>query len=213
MSTQTCRDVGRQLPVPTPSTGHPPVLPRGSPACWGWCTRIRWGPDLGPSIPGQRQRAVSFKNLAMICILNICVIRELDCKEDGTLKNWCIQAVVLEKTVESPLDCKEIKSFNPKENQPWTFIGRTDAEAEAPIFCPPDAKSRLTGKDPDAGKDWGQKEKRVTEDEIVGWHHWLNGHEFEQALGNSKGQGAWHAAAHRVEKSRTQLSDWTTNRK
>ena len=76
--------------------------------------------------------------------------------------------MVLEKTLESPLDCKEIKSFNPKGNQPWTFIGRTDAEAEAPIFCPPDAKSQLTGKDPDAGKDWGQEEKEVTEDKIVG---------------------------------------------
>jgi len=97
--------------------------------------------------------------------------------------------VVLEKTLESPLDCKEIKPVNPKGNQPWIFIGRTDAEAEAPIFWPPDVKSRLIIKDPEAGKDWRQEEKRKTEDETVGWHHWLNGHEFEQALGDGEGQG------------------------
>ena len=86
---------------------------------------------------------------------------------------------MLEKTLESPLDCKEITSINPKGNQPWIFIGRTDAEAEAPILCPPDVNSWLTGKDPDAGKDWRQKEKRVSEDEMVGWYHQLNGHESE----------------------------------
>ena len=88
-------------------------------------------------------------------------------------------AMVLEKTLESLLDCKEIQPVNPKGNQSWIFIGRTDAEAETPILWPPDAKSLLTGKDPDAGKDWRQEEKRKTEDEMVGWHHWLNGHEFE----------------------------------
>ena len=96
--------------------------------------------------------------------------------------------LVLEKTLESPLDCKEIKPVNPKGNQPWIFIGRTDAEAEPPILWPPDARSGLIGKDPDAGKDWGQEEKGMTEDEMVQWHHWLNGHEFEQALGESEGQ-------------------------
>ena len=102
------------------------------------------------------------------------------------LKNWCFRIVVLEKTLESPSNCKEIKPVNPKGNQPLIFIWRTDAEA--PIFRPPDAKNLLIGKDPDAGKDWRQKEKRMTVDEMVGWHHWLSGHEFEQAPGGGEGQ-------------------------
>ena len=110
---------------------------------------------------------------------------ELDHKEDWVLMNWCFWSVVLEKTLESPLDCTEIKSVSPKGNQPWIFIGRTDAEAEAPVLWPRDVKSGLTGKDPDAGKDWGQEKKGMTEDEMVGWHHWLNGHEFEQIPGDS----------------------------
>ena len=105
-------------------------------------------------------------------------------------KNWCLRTVVLEKTLESPLDSTEIKPVNPKENQPWIFIGRTVAEAEGPIFWPPDVKNWLIGEDPDAGKDWGQEEKWVTEDKIVGWHHWFNGHEFEQTPGDSEGQGS-----------------------
>ena len=105
------------------------------------------------------------------------------------LKYWCFQTVVLEKTIESPLDSKEIKSVNPKGNQPSIFIGKTDAEAEAPVLWPPDANSWLIRKDPDAEKDWRQEEKGMTEDKMVGWHHQLNGHEFEQALGNSEGQG------------------------
>ena len=97
------------------------------------------------------------------------------------------------RTLESPLDSKEIKSVNPKGNQPWIFIGRTDAEAETPLPGPPAAKSRLIGKDPDAGKDWRQEEKGMTEDEMVGWHHWLKGDEFERVLGDIEGQGslAW----------------------
>ena len=95
---------------------------------------------------------------------------------------------MLEKTLESPLDCKEIKPVHPKRNQPWMFIGRTDAEA--PILWPPDAKSQLIGKDPDTGKDWRQEEKGTTEDEMVGWHYRLNGHEFEQAPGVGEGQGS-----------------------
>ena len=114
---------------------------------------------------------------------------ELDDKEGWALKNWCFWTVVLEKTLESPMDCKEIKPVNPKGSQSWIFIGRTDAEAVAWTLWPPDVKSRLTGKDPDAGKDWGQKEKGATENEMVGWHHWLNGHEYEQALGDGEGQG------------------------
>ena len=113
---------------------------------------------------------------------------ELDHKEGWEPKNWCFLIVVLEKTLESPLDSKEIKQVNPKENQPWIFIGRTDPEAEAPILWPPDMKSQLIWKDPDARKDWRQ-EKGMTEEEMVGWHHWLSGHEFEQLWGDSEGQG------------------------
>ena len=98
--------------------------------------------------------------------------------------------VVLEKTLESPLDCKEIKSINPKGKQSWIFTGRTDAEVEAPILWPPDVKIWLIGKDPDAGKDWGQEEKGMTEDEMVGWHHQLNGYEFKQIPGVNDGQGS-----------------------
>ena len=115
---------------------------------------------------------------------------ELDYKESWAPKNWCFWTVVLEKTLESPLDCTEIKPVNSKGDQSWIFIGRTDAEAEAPILWPPAAKSWLIGKDPDAWKDWRWKEKGMTEDEMVGWHHWLNGHEFEQALGVGDGQGS-----------------------
>ena len=104
---------------------------------------------------------------------------ELDYKENGALKNWCFWTVVLEKNLESPLDCKEIQPVQPKGDQPWVFIGRTDAEAETPIHWPPDVKSWLIGKDPDTGRDWGQEEKGTTEDEMAGWHHWLDGHEFE----------------------------------
>ena len=106
------------------------------------------------------------------------------------LKNWCLWTVMLEKTLESPLDCKEIQPVNPKGNQSWIFIGRTDAEAEAPILWPPDAKSQLIGKDLDAGIDWRQEEKGMTEDEMVGWHHRLNGHELQQTPGDSEGRGS-----------------------
>ena len=114
---------------------------------------------------------------------------ELDHKEDWMLKNWCSWTVVLEKTLESPLDCKETKPVNPKGNQSWIFIGRTDAKAEAPILWPADAKNWLIRRGPDTGKDWRWEEKGATEDEMVGWHHRLNGHEFEQASGDSEGQG------------------------
>ena len=114
---------------------------------------------------------------------------ELDHKEGWALKNWYFPTVVLEKTLESPLECKEIKPVNSKGNQPWIFIGKIDAEAKAPILCPPDIKSWLIGKDPDAGKDQGQEKKRVTEDEMFGWHHRLNAHEFEKTSGDSEKQG------------------------
>ena len=99
---------------------------------------------------------------------------ELDHKEGWVPKNWCFLSVVLEKTLETPLDIKEIKSVNPKEYQPWIFIGRTDAKAESPVLWPPDMKNWLIGKDPDAGENWGQKEKGVTDDEMVRWHRWFN---------------------------------------
>ena len=108
---------------------------------------------------------------------------ELDCEESWAPKNWCFWTVVLEKTLESPLDSKDIQPVHPKGNQPWIFIGRTDAEAETPKLWPHDTKRWLIGKDPDAGKDWRWEEKGTTEDEMVGWHHQLDGHEFEQALG------------------------------
>ena len=117
-------------------------------------------------------------------------IWKLDHKESRVAKNWCFWIMMLEKTLESLLDCKEIKLVNPKENQPWIFIGRTDAEVESPILWSPDVKSQLFGKDPDTGEDWGQEEKGATEDEMLEWHHWLNEHAFEQTLGNSEGQGS-----------------------
>ena len=104
---------------------------------------------------------------------------ELDCKESWALKNWCFWTVLLEKTLESPLHCKEIQPVHSNWNQSWMFIGRTDAEAETPILWPPDVKNWLVWKDPDAGKDWRQEEKGTTEGEMVGWHHGLDGHEFE----------------------------------
>ena len=115
---------------------------------------------------------------------------ELDRKEGWAPKNWWFQIVVLEKTLKSPLDCKGIKPVNPKENQLWIFVRRTDAETEAPKFWPPDVKSWLIGKDPDAGKDWRWEEKGTTEDEMVRWHHWLNGHDFEYTPGVGEGQGS-----------------------
>ena len=126
---------------------------------------------------------------------------ELNYKESWMLKNWCFWTVVLEKALESPLVCKEIQPFHPKGNQSWIFIGRTDAEVETPILWPHDAKNWLTGKDPDAGKDWRQEEKGMTEDEVVGSHHRLNGHEFEQAPGVGDGQGSLACCIHWIPKS------------
>ena len=132
-------------------------------------------------------------------------IWELDHNESWAPKNWCFWTVVLEKTYESLLECKEIKTVNAKGNQSWLFIGRTDAEA--PKLWPPDVKSQLIRKDPDAGKDWRLEEKGVTEDEMVGWHHWFNGQEFEQTPEDGED---WHAVVHGFTKRQTWLSDWTT---
>ena len=133
---------------------------------------------------------------------------ELGYKEGWAQKNWCCWTVLLEKTWKS-LGEQGDQTSQSKGNQPWIFIGRTDAEAEVPVFLPPDMKSQLIRKDPDVGKDWGQEEKGVTEDEMVRWHHWFSGHECEQIPGDSEGQCA---ADHGSPKSWTWLSDWTTTK-
>ena len=136
---------------------------------------------------------------------------KLNYKESWALKNWGFWTLVVKKTLESPLDCKEIKPVNPKGNLSWIFIGQTDAEAETPILCPPDAKNYLIWKDPDAGKNWRWKEKGTTEDEIVGWHHGPDGREFEQALGVGDGQGSLACCSlwGRKESDMTELLNWT----
>ena len=136
---------------------------------------------------------------------------ELDHKESWVLKNWCFWTVVLEKTLESPLECKEIQPVHPKGNQSWIFIGRSDAEAETPITWPPDAKNRLIRKDSDAGKDRRQEEKGTTDDEMVGWHHWLWmwALTVEWALAVGDPQGSLACCSPWGHKDWTQLSDWT----
>ena len=138
---------------------------------------------------------------------------ELDHKEGRAPKNWCFQTVVLEKTLVSPVDSKENKPVNLKAkiNQLWILTGRTEAEAEALVFWSPDANSWLIGKVPEARKDWGQKEKRASEDEIAGWHHWYNRHELGETPGQMvKDREAWCATVHGVAKSPTQHGYWTT---
>ena len=135
-------------------------------------------------------------------------MRELDCEETWVPKNWCFWTVVLEKTLESPLDCKEIQPVLSKD-QSWVFFGKTDAKAETPILWLPHAKSWLIGKDCDAGRDWGQEEKGMTEDEMAGWHHWLDGLSLSELRKLVIDREAWRAVIHGVAKSRTWLSDWT----
>ena len=136
---------------------------------------------------------------------------ELDCGESWAPKNWCFWTVVLEKTLECPLDCKEIQPVHPKGDQSWVFIGRTDIEAETPILWPPNVKSWLTGKDPDTGTDWRQEEKGMTEDEVVGWYHRLDGHGFGWTPGVGYGQGgmaccdSWDCK----ESNTTEWLNWT----
>ena len=137
-----------------------------------------------------------------------CYYWELDYKESWAPKNF-FWTVVLEKTLESPLDCKQIQPVHPKGNQPWLLTWGTDAEAETPILWPPHAKSWLIGKNPDAWKDWGQEEKGTTEDEMVEWHQWLEGREFEYAPELVMDRETWCAAVHGVTKGWTWLSDWT----
>ena len=143
---------------------------------------------------------------------------ELDCEDGWAPKNWCFWTVVLEKTLESPLDCKEIQPVHSEGDQPWMFFGKNDAKAEAPVLWPPHVKSWLIGKDPDAGRNWGQEEKGTTEDEMAGWHHWCQSVDWHQnsmdvSLSELRelvmDREAWGATIHGVAKSRTQLSDWT----
>ena len=136
---------------------------------------------------------------------------ELNYKDSWALKNWWFWTVVLEKTLEGPLVCKEIQPVHPKGNQSWIFFGRTDAEDEAPILWPPDAKNWLIGKDPDAVKDWRQIEKGTREDETVGWHHQLKGHEFEQALvvGDRQGSLAHGSPWGHKQLDKTEWLSWT----
>ena len=134
---------------------------------------------------------------------------KLDYKESWVPKNWCFWTVVLEKTLESPLDCKDIQLVHMKGNQSWIFIGRTGVEAETPILWPPDGKRWLIWKDPDAGKDWGREEKGMTEDEMVGWHHQLNGHGFGWTLGVGDVQGGlacWGSWGHKE----SDTTEWVT---
>ena len=134
---------------------------------------------------------------------------ELDYKESWVPKNWCFWTMVLEKTLESPLDCKEIQPVHSKGYQSWVFTGRTDAKAETPILWPPHEKTWLIGKDSDAGRDWRHEEKGTTEAEMAGWHHWLDGSESEWTLRVGDGQGGLACRKSWVAKSRTRLSDWT----
>ena len=136
---------------------------------------------------------------------------KLDYKERWAPKNWCFWTVVLEKTLESLLDCKEVQPVHPKGDQSWVFIGRTDVVPETPILWPPNVKSWLIWKDPDAGRDWGQEEKGMTEDEMGGWHHWRDGHEFEQTPGVGDGQGGLvcYDSWGRKESDTTEWLNWT----
>ena len=153
---------------------------------------------------------MKIKYVCKILVLCLqCINYELGCEERWAPKNWCFWTVVLEKTLESPLDSKEIQPVHSEEDQRWVFFGRNDAKAETPVLWPPHAKSWLIGKDSDAGRDWGQEEKGTTEDVMAGWHHRLDGHEFEWTPGDGDGQGGLVCCDHGVAKSRTRLSDWT----
>ena len=139
---------------------------------------------------------------------------ESDCEERWAPKNQCFWTVVLEKTLESPLDCKEIQPVRPKGDKSWMFIGRTDSKAETPILWPPHVKGWLIGKDSDAGRDWGQEEKGMTEDEMAGWHHWLDAHEFGLTLGVGDGQGGLACCKSwgRKESDMTERLNWHSQR-
>ena len=164
------------------------------------------------SILKSRDITLSTKLCLVKCILfssGLVWMWVLDYKGNWAQKNWCFWTVVLEKTLESPLDHKEIQPVHPNGEESWMFIGRTDVEAETPMLCPPDAKSWLIWKNPDAGKDWGKQEKGTTEDEMVGWHQRVDGYGFGWTLGVDDGLGGVVCCGSWVAKSRKWLSDWT----
>ena len=176
------------------------VCLRGPGAMLGSHGRGHLAPPMGP-----RRRVHLVKAVVSPVVMYGCeswTINKTEHWKIYAFELWCWRRLL------SPLDCKEIQPVHPKGNQSWIVIGRTDAEAEVPILWPPLAKNWLIWKDPDAGKDWSQ-EKEMREDEMVGWHHWLNGHEFEPALGVGDGREAWYAAVHGVVNSWSRLSDWT----
>ena len=183
-----------------------------------WVQMLHWS-FLGalPCALWEGPREVSFVwgNTSMpwpwIRDLNSNLRLAIHCKESWAQKNWCFWTVVLEKTLESPLDCKEIQPVHPRGDQSWVFIGRTDVEAETPILWPPHVKNWLIWKDPDAGKDWGREKRCTTEDEKAGWHHWLNEREFEQAPGVGDGQGGLACCSpwHHKESDTTERLNWT----
>ena len=152
--------------------------------------------------------------IVKVMVFPVCMYRwELDHKEGWVLKNWCFWVVVLVKTLESPLDCKEIQPIHHKGNESWIVTGRTDAETEAPILWPPDTKSWLIGKDPDAEQDWRQEEKGKTEDEMAGWHHRLSAHQFWAIFGIWWRTGKPGVLQSMGSQSWTRLSDWTNQYK
>ena len=164
-----------------------------------------------------KSRAITLPTKVHLVKATVCPIAMYGYESWTTKKAECWRiddfwTVMLEKIIESPLNCKEFKPVNPKGNQSWIFIGRTDAEAETPILWPPDAKNWLTGKDPDAGKDWRQEEKEIKEDEMVGWHPQLNRREFEQALGVGDGSGSLLQSMGLQGVRAIELTDWWTRR-
>ena len=167
-----------------PGSGRSPGEGNGNPLQYSYLENPTDRGDWWTSVHGDTKSVMA----EWLTLSHSCT--HMSWTRDKAPKNWSFWLLVLEKTLESPPDCKEIKPVHPKGNQPWISTGRTDAEAEAPILWPHDVKSWLIGKDPDTGKDWRQVEKEVTEDEMVGWHHWLNGHEFEQTPGDIEGQGS-----------------------